>query len=151
MLDFTASAAQLGKPGGGADLKLGLATAPALYAWEEFPELGSMIERKFSGEDDVERVSFAAIGPRRLRRPRFGAAADFDPIPHFHRCAPVWNPCSLYIQARHLIARSSGAERTLELARKHSDLARKALEGLPESEARTALDEMARDTLTRKK
>lgn len=56
MLDFTASAAELGKPGQGADLKLGLATAPALYAWEEFPELGAMIERKFSGEDDVERV-----------------------------------------------------------------------------------------------
>lgn len=58
MLDFTASAAELGKPGGGADLKLGLATAPALYAWEEFPELGAMIERKFSGPDDVERVRF---------------------------------------------------------------------------------------------
>lgn len=56
MLDFTASAAELGKPGGGADLKLGLATAPALYAWEEFPELGEMIERKFANEDDVERV-----------------------------------------------------------------------------------------------
>lgn len=57
MLDFTASAAELGKPGGGADLKLGLATAPALYAWEEFPELGEMIERKFANDDDVERVS----------------------------------------------------------------------------------------------
>lgn len=57
MLDFTASAAELGKPGGGADLKLGLATAPALYAWEEFPELGALIERKFSQPDDVERVS----------------------------------------------------------------------------------------------
>lgn len=61
MLDFTASAAQLGKPGGGADLKLGLATAPALYAWEEFPELGAMIERKFAGEDDVERVSSSSL------------------------------------------------------------------------------------------
>ncbi|GAA5933965.1 trans-hexaprenyltranstransferase [Sporobolomyces koalae] len=56
MLDFTASAAELGKPGGGADLKLGLATAPTLYAWEEFPELGEMIERKFANEDDVERA-----------------------------------------------------------------------------------------------
>lgn len=56
LLDFTASAAELGKPGQGADLKLGLATAPALYAWEEFPELGAMIERKFAHEDDVERV-----------------------------------------------------------------------------------------------
>lgn len=56
MLDFTGSSADLGKPSGGADLKLGLATAPALYAWEEFPELGPMIERKFEGIDDVEQV-----------------------------------------------------------------------------------------------
>lgn len=56
MLDFTASAAQLGKPGQGADLKLGLATAPALYAWQEFPQLGEMIERKFSMPGDVENV-----------------------------------------------------------------------------------------------
>jgi hypothetical protein len=56
MLDFTASAAELGKPGGGADLKLGLATAPALYAWDEFPELGELIERKFERDGDVDRV-----------------------------------------------------------------------------------------------
>ena len=58
MLDFTASAAELGKPGGGADLKLGLATAPALYAWDEFPELGELIERKFERDGDVDRVSY---------------------------------------------------------------------------------------------
>lgn len=57
MLDFTATAAELGKPGGGADLKLGLATAPALFAWEEFPELGALIERKFAEPGDVDRVS----------------------------------------------------------------------------------------------
>lgn len=57
MLDFTATAAELGKPGGGADLKLGLATAPALYAWEEFPQLGAMIERKFANEGDVDEVN----------------------------------------------------------------------------------------------
>lgn len=63
MLDFTATAAELGKPGQGADLKLGLATAPALYAWEEFPELGAMIERKFSGPDDVEQVRRTSFRP----------------------------------------------------------------------------------------
>ncbi|KAK4058365.1 coq1 putative hexaprenyl diphosphate synthase [Microbotryomycetes sp. JL221] len=108
MLDFTASASQLGKPGGGADLKLGLATAPALYAWEEFPELGQMIERKFSEPDDVEK-------------------------------------------ARQLITKSSGAERTLELATRHSNMAREALKGLPDSEAKQALDDLAKDMLTRKK
>lgn len=55
MLDFTVSAADLGKPAG-ADLKLGLATAPVLFAWEEFPELGPLIKRKFSKEGDVEMV-----------------------------------------------------------------------------------------------
>ncbi|KAJ7594526.1 isoprenoid synthase domain-containing protein [Mycena floridula] len=52
-LDYEASDAALGKPGG-ADLKLGLATGPALYAWEEHPELGALIERKFEKTGDVE-------------------------------------------------------------------------------------------------
>ncbi|GAA6000495.1 hypothetical protein JCM10207_008038 [Rhodosporidiobolus poonsookiae] len=108
MLDFTASAAELGKPGGGADLKLGLATAPALYAWDEFPELGGMIERKFGREGDVE-------------------------------------------QAKHLILRSSGAARTYALAEEHCAAAIAALRQLPESDARDALEKIARDVLTRKK
>ncbi|GAA5983804.1 hypothetical protein JCM11641_005197 [Rhodosporidiobolus odoratus] len=108
MLDFTASAAELGKPGGGADLKLGLATAPALYAWKEFPQLGKMIERKFANEGDVE-------------------------------------------EAKSLILRSSGAARTYALAEEHSAAAIAALGSLPESEARDALEKIARDVLTRKK
>ena len=58
MLDFMVSQTELGKPVG-ADLKLGLATAPVLYAWEQFPELGPLIERKFSKEQDVERVKLS--------------------------------------------------------------------------------------------
>ncbi|GAA5860041.1 hypothetical protein JCM8547_003069 [Rhodosporidiobolus lusitaniae] len=108
MLDFTASAAELGKPGGGADLKLGLATAPALYAWDEFPQLGEMIERKFANEGDVE-------------------------------------------EAKTLILRSSGAARTFALAESHSSAAIVALRQLPESDARDALEKIARDVLTRKK
>ena len=38
LLDFIVSADQLGKPAA-ADLKLGLATAPVLFAAEMFPEL----------------------------------------------------------------------------------------------------------------
>ena len=53
MLDYTASANSLGKPAG-ADLKLGLATAPVLYAWQEHPQLGDLIARKFSREGDVD-------------------------------------------------------------------------------------------------
>ncbi|KAF9993692.1 coq1 putative hexaprenyl diphosphate synthase [Modicella reniformis] len=52
MLDFTVSSEELGKPAG-ADLKLGLATAPVLFAWEEYPELGKLIKRNFDQEGDV--------------------------------------------------------------------------------------------------
>lgn len=55
MLDYTVSEAKFGKPVG-ADLKLGLATAPVLYAWEKYPELGQMIQRKFENPGDVERA-----------------------------------------------------------------------------------------------
>lgn len=56
MLDYTRSAADLGKPAG-ADLELGLATAPLLFAWKMRPELGELVGRKFAGEGDVVRVS----------------------------------------------------------------------------------------------
>ncbi|ORX72434.1 terpenoid synthase [Linderina pennispora] len=52
LLDFTVSAKEFGKPVG-ADLELGLATAPVLYAWQEYPELGPLVARKFSNEGDV--------------------------------------------------------------------------------------------------
>lgn len=55
MLDYSISDAELGKPAG-ADLELGLATAPLLFAWKENPELGSMVGRKFSREGDVQRA-----------------------------------------------------------------------------------------------
>ncbi|CAG8592003.1 1085_t:CDS:2 [Diversispora eburnea] len=45
----------LGKPVD-VDLKLGLATAPVLYAWKDYPELGPLIKRKFSQEGDVEKA-----------------------------------------------------------------------------------------------
>lgn len=55
MLDYTRSGADLGKPAG-ADLELGLATAPLLFAWKQNPELGALVGRKFEREGDVERV-----------------------------------------------------------------------------------------------
>jgi len=42
LLDFTASADQLGKPAA-ADLSLGLATAPVLFAAETYPHLNTLI------------------------------------------------------------------------------------------------------------
>lgn len=53
MLDYTSSDAAIGKPSQ-ADLKLGLATAPILFAWREEPHLGELIARKFSESGDVE-------------------------------------------------------------------------------------------------
>ena len=55
MLDYTAPSTILGKPTN-ADLALGLATAPVLFAWHDYPELGPMIKRKFERPGDVERV-----------------------------------------------------------------------------------------------
>lgn len=56
MLDYTRSNKELGKPAG-ADLELGLATAPLLFAWKTMPELGALVGRKFAEEGDVELVS----------------------------------------------------------------------------------------------
>ncbi|KAJ3091216.1 coq1 putative hexaprenyl diphosphate synthase [Quaeritorhiza haematococci] len=55
LLDFVVSADDLGKPSN-ADLKLGLATAPVLYAAEQYSDLWPLIERKFEGEGDVEKA-----------------------------------------------------------------------------------------------
>ncbi|KMU84540.1 prenyl transferase [Coccidioides immitis H538.4] len=53
MLDYTISGEELGKPAG-ADLELGLATAPLLFAWRSHPELGALVGRKFCHEGDVQ-------------------------------------------------------------------------------------------------
>ncbi|TFK72831.1 terpenoid synthase [Pluteus cervinus] len=53
VLDYASPSDTLGKPGG-ADLQLGLATGPALFAWEEHPEMGELIGRKFESPGDVE-------------------------------------------------------------------------------------------------
>ena len=45
LLDFVSSADMLGKPAA-ADLQLGLATAPVLFASSEFPQLHAMITRR---------------------------------------------------------------------------------------------------------
>ncbi|KAK3400585.1 isoprenoid synthase domain-containing protein [Sordaria brevicollis] len=55
MLDYTRSEKELGKPAG-ADLELGLATAPLLFAWKTMPELGPLVGRKFEREGDAARA-----------------------------------------------------------------------------------------------
>ena len=46
----------LGKPTLG-DLREGIATAPVLFAAEEFPALTPLIERRFKHSGDVERAA----------------------------------------------------------------------------------------------
>ncbi|CAH1128690.1 unnamed protein product [Ceutorhynchus assimilis] len=55
LLDFVSNSAMMGKPTA-ADLKLGLATAPVLFACEKYPELNPMIMRRFQEPGDVERA-----------------------------------------------------------------------------------------------
>jgi geranylgeranyl pyrophosphate synthase len=55
ILDFTGASATLGKPAQ-ADMQLGLATAPILYASETIPELRPLIQRRFSGAGDVQKA-----------------------------------------------------------------------------------------------
>jgi len=63
MLDYTISEKELGKPAG-ADLELGLATAPLLFAWKQNQELGALVGRKFSKDGDVERVRIDSVNPQ---------------------------------------------------------------------------------------
>ncbi|KAF2445599.1 decaprenyl-diphosphate synthase subunit 1 [Karstenula rhodostoma CBS 690.94] len=55
MLDYTISGEELGKPAG-ADLELGLATAPLLFAWKDNKSLGKLVGRKFSEPGDVQKA-----------------------------------------------------------------------------------------------
>ena len=65
MLDYTVPGEELGKPAG-ADLELGLATAPLLFAWKDNKGLGRLVGRKFSGEGDVQRVCLFPLYPIRF-------------------------------------------------------------------------------------
>ncbi|XP_063613170.1 all trans-polyprenyl-diphosphate synthase PDSS1-like [Penaeus indicus] len=55
LLDLVASSNKMGKPTV-TDLKLGLATAPVLFACEKFPELNPMIMRRFQEPGDVQKA-----------------------------------------------------------------------------------------------
>ncbi|KAG1673526.1 Decaprenyl-diphosphate synthase subunit 1 [Nymphon striatum] len=60
ILDFESSDLAMGKPTA-ADLKLGLATAPVLFACEKYPELNEMIMRRFSEPNDVQFAQHAVF------------------------------------------------------------------------------------------
>jgi hexaprenyl-diphosphate synthase len=127
MLDYTVSGQELGKPAG-ADLELGLATAPLIFAWRENAELGVLVGRKFSQEGDVAKVSFAR---------------DF------------WSWCGRFVltilQAREIVIQSSGIEQTRALAQDYVDKAARAIAGFPESEAKAGLIDMCTKVMSRRK
>ena len=120
-MDYELTSVTLGKPNH-ADLKLGLATAPALYAWEEFPEMGELIRRQFESPGDPEKVK--------------------DSIWTIHFFRPFCLTCPLF-QARELVSRSSAIPRTRQLAQTYADEAKNVLQNLPPSEARDMLEVLA--------
>ncbi|RLU21586.1 hypothetical protein DMN91_005959 [Ooceraea biroi] len=70
LLDFVASSAAMGKPTA-TDLKLGLATAPVLFACERYPELNAMIMRRFQEPGDVEKAFELVHKSNGLEQTRF--------------------------------------------------------------------------------
>jgi decaprenyl-diphosphate synthase subunit 1 len=70
LLDFVSSSDLLGKPAA-VDLKLGLATAPVLFACEKYPELNAMIMRRFSEPGDAERAFELVHASQGLEQTRF--------------------------------------------------------------------------------
>lgn len=68
-MDYESTEKAMGKPGG-ADLQLGLATAPALFAWEENEAMGELVARKFSRDGDVEQARDYVRRSRALERTR---------------------------------------------------------------------------------
>jgi hexaprenyl-diphosphate synthase len=116
----------LGKPSG-ADLQLGLATCPALYAWEEHPEMGNLIQRQFEKQGDIELVRTSTIYQR------------------------ITITELIRIQARDYVTRSSALQRSRALAQTYANKAREMLTQLPESEAKTALEVLTEVVIGRKK
>jgi geranylgeranyl pyrophosphate synthase len=60
ILDFSGTSSSLGKPTQ-VDMRLGLATAPVLFAAQEFKELLPLIERRFNLKDDVSNAVSLAL------------------------------------------------------------------------------------------
>ena len=134
MLDYMERGEDLGKPAG-ADLELGLATAPLLFAWKERPELGALVGRKFKADGDVQMVGLLAS----TFHLRIGKNAK--------RCSDA----DFMRQARDLVSRSSGIQQTGALAQDYADRAIQAIVEFPESEAKQGLVEMCEKTMKRRK
>lgn len=74
VLDFTSHSDKLGKPGFGADLRLGLATAPVLFAASKYPQLNAMIMRRFSEEGDASKAFELVLKSDGIKETRYLAS-----------------------------------------------------------------------------
>jgi len=88
LLDFTATSGMLGKPAHN-DLKSGLATAPVLYAAEEFPGLKPLIVRRFKEPGDVELASTWVFQSKGIERTQELAAHHAEAAAQAIREMPV--------------------------------------------------------------
>ncbi|XP_061661237.1 decaprenyl-diphosphate synthase subunit 1 [Syngnathoides biaculeatus] len=105
VLDFTAGASQLGKPSA-ADLKLGLATGPVLFACRQFPELHAMIMRRFSSKGDVDRAWRYVIQSDGVRQTNFLARRYCqEAVRHVSRLRPSAERDALVALAHMVLAR----------------------------------------------
>ncbi|KAI9293288.1 terpenoid synthase [Neoconidiobolus thromboides FSU 785] len=105
MLDFVVSADEFGKPVG-ADLELGLTTAPVLFAWEEYPALGELIERKFSQEGDVQKVREMVFNSQGLIKTKeLALKYSNDAIQHIQKLPPTQARNALILLAENVILR----------------------------------------------
>ncbi|XP_076803661.1 all trans-polyprenyl-diphosphate synthase PDSS1-like [Clavelina lepadiformis] len=106
MLDFVSTAENLGKPSA-ADLKLGLATAPVLFACEKFPELHSMILRRFQKPGDVEFALNAVHNSDCLNETRILAKQYCDyAVNHLNKIMPSVERESLADLTQHILHRT---------------------------------------------
>jgi len=99
-------------------------TAPVLYGFEEFPEMGELMKRGFQCPGDVEKVKDICV------------------------FLIVFSDC-LVFQALDIVHRSSGIRRSTELAQEYADQAKKILRELPPSDARDHLEALTDDVLSR--
>uniref|UniRef100_A0A0K0DH78 Polyprenyl synthetase n=1 Tax=Angiostrongylus cantonensis TaxID=6313 RepID=A0A0K0DH78_ANGCA len=69
VLDFISSADIVGKPVS-ADLRLGLATGPVILAAQQYPELNTLMARKFAERGDVDRARNIVLNSDGITRTR---------------------------------------------------------------------------------
>ncbi|KAF1930360.1 decaprenyl-diphosphate synthase subunit 1 [Didymella exigua CBS 183.55] len=106
MLDYTVSSAELGKPGG-ADLELGLATAPLLFAWKDNAALGTLVGRKFAEPGDADKARRIVLASTGLQQTRAlaqdyvdKAMAAIAPFPDCDAKTGLLDMCTKVLQRR---------------------------------------------------